>query len=342
MRSCMYRVLIGCCCLVWRPALSQSKFVFERPEMGSPFTISIYAQDSLQAATVADKAFALADSLNAHLSDYIEGSEINRLSATAGHGNYISVSGPLFDILRRSQEAAIQSQGSYDVTIGPLVRLWRKARKTGVLPPKDSIRAAQALMGYRYMHLDENNRSVWLEKPGMRLDIGGLGKGFVAAAALDLITREGFPSSMVNAGGKIVAGMAPPGRKGWLIAINAPGEKQVLMSRMIWLRQMAVATSGDIYQYVEFNGRRYSHIVDPRTGMGLTRRRNVTAIAADGTTADWLATACSILSWRRSLRLIKHFSNAALLVTEQEGEKIRARYSPGFSNYLNNPESVRK
>lgn len=336
MQSWKFWIMLGCLSLGRLFAAAQTKYVFERPEMGSPFTISLYATDSVLAADAASKAFGVADSLNALLSDYIVGSEINRLSATAGQGRYVPVSPALFDILWRSQEAARLSGGSYDVTIGALVRLWRKARKTGVLPDADSIRVAQALMGYRYMHLDSMRRSVWLEKAGMRLDIGGLGKGFVAAAALELLSRAGFSCAMVNAGGKIVTGAAPPGRKGWLIGINAPGEKQVLMSRMLVLHEMAVATSGDIYQYVEFGGKRYSHIVDPRTGMGLTRRRNVTAIAMDGTTADWLATACSILSWRQSRRLIRRIPHAALLVTEQADQNIRVRYSPGFSEFLNN------
>jgi thiamine biosynthesis lipoprotein len=140
--------------------------------------------------------------------------------------------------------------------------------------------------------------------------------------------------AMINAGGKIVMGPAPPGREGWIIGINAPGEKERILPRMLVLQKISVATSGDIYQYVEFNGRRYSHIVNPRTGIGLTRRRNVTAIAKDGATADWLATACSILSFRQSLRLIRQFPGAALMVTEQRKEKIRAWQSPGFDDYL--------
>ena len=313
----------------------QNKFVFERPEMGSPFTITLYMHDSATAAGAAAAAFHLADSLNAILSDYIDSSEINRLSASSGQGRYVPVSPPLFDILHRSLMAATLSHGSYDVTVGPVVRLWRKARKSKVFPSPDSIRSALARTGYRYLHLDTVARAVWLEKPGMLLDIGGLGKGFVAQAALDLLqVRYGVGSAMVNAGGKIVLGPAPPGRPGWTIGINAPGEKEKILSRLLVLQSISVATSGDIYQYVEFNGRRYSHIVDPRTGIGLTRRRNVTVIAHDGATADWLATACSILSFRQSLRLIRRFPGAALMVTGQGKHKIRAWYSADFDNYL--------
>ena len=168
----------------------------------------------------------------------------------------------------------------------------------------------------------------------MKLDLGGLGKGYVAAAVLRVLGRNGFFCAMVNAGGKIVTGKSPPGKEGWLIGINAPEEKEAILPRLLLLKEISVATSGDIYQYAVFNGRRYSHIVNPKTGIGLTRRRNVTAIAADGTTADWLATACSILSVRKSFRLIKTIPGAALLITERKKNgKIIEKGSPNFRNY---------
>ncbi|HMH20385.1 MAG TPA: FAD:protein FMN transferase [Puia sp.] len=343
--------------LVVQATHGQDKYVFTRPAMGSPFTITICAGgaagddirgtragsgsggdhgragDSLLAAQAAEAAFRKVDTLNGLLSDYIDSSEINRLSATSGQGRYVRVSAPLFDILQRAMLAAQLSAGRYDITIGPVVRLWRQARRSHVFPDADSIRNALRSTGWKYLHLDTAGQSVWLEKPGMQLDVGGLGKGFVAQAALDLLRQRGFPSAMVNAGGKIVAGLPPPGKTGWLIGINAPGEKEVILPQLLLLREMSVATSGDLYQYVELNGRRYSHIVDPRTGIGLTRRRNVTAIAADGTLADWLATACSILSYRESRRLIKRFPGAAIFVTEKRKNGISAKSSPGFGNY---------
>ena len=316
------------------PAFSQKKYSFVRRAMGSPFTITIATDDSLGAARAASNAYGLVDSLNHILSDYIDSSEINRLSATSGQGRYVPVSASLFDILDRAQTAARLTDGGYDITIGPVVRLWRKARKTGIPPVRREIAAALQHCGYRYLHLDTANRSVWLEKAGMQLDVGGLGKGFVAQAVLDRLRSAGFIQTMVNAGGKIVTGPPPAGQSGWIIGINAPGEKEQLLPIYLSLDKMSVATSGDIYQFMEWKGRRYSHIIDPHTGLGLTRRRNVTAIAADGTTADWLATACSILSYRRSLRLIRNFPGAALLVTEKRQGKIIQKSSVIFNQYL--------
>lgn len=315
-------------------AQAQKKFVFESAKMGSPFTVTICSDDSLKAAAAAEAAFKKADTLNNILSDYVDTSEINRLSATSGQGKYVKVSPELYNILSISLQAAKLSNGDFDVTIGPVVRVWRKARKTKVFPDKDSVALALQRSGYRYMHLDSVHQSVWLEKAGMQLDIGGLGKGYVAQIALDLVKDAGFPSAMVNAGGKIVIGDAPPGARGWIIGINVPGDKQAVQQQLLVLHNTSVATSGDIYQHLDFNGVRYSHIVNPKTGIGLTHSANVTAIAPGGAVADWLATACSILPPEKSMALIKKFSGGALLITQLKNEAIVRQQSKGFENFV--------
>ncbi|HVX49535.1 MAG TPA: FAD:protein FMN transferase [Chitinophagaceae bacterium] len=308
--------------------------MFESAKMGSPFTVTICSNDSLQAAAAAEAAFKKADTLNNILSDYIDSSEINRLSATSGQGRYVKVSPELYNILSIGKQAAILSHGSFDVTIGPVVKVWRKARKTNMFPSKDAIAGALQRTGYRYMHLDSVHQAVWLEKPGMQLDIGGLGKGYVAQAALDVIKTHGFNAAMVNAGGKIAAGDAPPGTQGWVIGINVPGKKQAIMQQLLLLKNTSVATSGDIYQHLDFDGKRYSHIVNPKTGVGLTHSANVTAIAAGGAVSDWLSTACSILPAKKAMALIKHFNGGALLVTQWKNGTIIQHRSKGFKNFI--------
>lgn len=317
-------------CLV---STAQKKYVFEKPKMGSPFTISIYTNDSIKAEQVAAKAFALADSLNFILSDYIDSSEINRLSASSGKGVYMHVSEPLFNIIMQAQNAAVLTNGAYDITIGPVVKLWRKARKEKTFPDEDSLKLALQKTGYKYVHIDTIHQRIYLEKKGMLLDVGGLGKGFVAQAALDLIKKNGFNQGMVNAGGKIVTADAPQNQKGWIIGITQPEEKNEILPQMLSLQNIAVSTSGDIYQYVELNGKKYSHIVNPKTGIGLTHQKNVTAIAKDGTTADWLSTACSVLSTKQSMRLVKKIKGAALLITENKKGKIKKKSSALFKTY---------
>ena len=314
----------------------QQKFVFEKPAMGSPFTISIFANDSTKAAEIATSAFHCADSLNAIFSDYIDSSELNRLNATSGQNRYVPVSEALFTILKYSLEAARLSGGSYDISMGPVVKLWRKARKEKVLPNKDSLKNALSKIGYQFIHLNEVQKSVWLEKKGMLLDLGGLGKGYVAQAALNIIQSGGFKSAMVNAGGKIAIGEAPPGREGWRIGIAVPEEKEELIPHLLLLKNTSVATSGDIYQHLDINGKRYSHIINPKTGLGITWQRNVTVIAKDGTISDWLATACSVLSEKKSFQLIKKFPGAALLISEMKDDELIQKRSSNFKDYLEN------
>ena len=323
-------------CLYAQGLYAQKKFVFEEPKMGSPFTISFFANDSAKAAKVAAIAFHCADSLNQIFSDYIDSSELNRLNATSGQNRYVPVSAAMMDILKYALEAARESEGNYDISMGPVVRLWRKARNKKTLPDKDSLQSAMKKVGYKFIHLDSVQQTVWLEKPGMQLDLGGLGKGYVAQAALKLIQQEGFHSAMVNAGGKIVAGEAPPDRQGWRIGITLPEEKEKIMSRLLLLKNTSVATSGDIYQHVDIGGKRYSHIIDPKTGLGITTQRTVTVIAENGTISDWLSTACSVLTIEKSFALIKKVKGAAILITEMKNGKLVKKISENFSNYFEN------
>ena len=138
--------------------------------------------------------------------------------------------------------------------------------------------------------------------------------------------------ALADAGGDIVCSGAPPGKKGWTIAINLPGEKKGYLQKNLLLQNGAVATSGDVYQYITHEGKRYAHIIDPRTGYGVTFQRNVTVVATDGATADWLATACSILPKRKAKRLVRK-KDAALLVMQVKKEKLKSYATQSFAQF---------
>ena len=330
MKEICYTLLVflySCNCI------AQKKYSFEAAKMGSPFSITIYTIDSANAAPVAASAFTLADSINTVLSDYIDSSEINHLSASSGKGEYIQVSSILYQIIQTAQQASVLSNGAFDISTAPIVQLWRKARVTKIFPDKDSITAALKKTGYQYIHPDSVHQSIWLEKPGMQLDVGGIGKGFTAQAVLDFISAKGFNSVMVNAGGNIAVSQSPAHQKGWLIGISEPEQTTVLLPRLLSLQNMTVSTSGDVYQNVEINGKKYSHIVNPKTGIGLTNSKTVTVLAKDATTADWLSTACSVLSTKKAMQLIKKIKNAEVLITELRNGKIKQISSKRFKNY---------
>ena len=289
--------------------------------MGSPFHLVFYAPDSATANTVATAAYHLVDSLNAIFSDYMEESELNALSKTAGSGKFVSVSPLLFDVLARSKQAALSSDGAFSVTIGPLSRLWRRARKTQKFPTKDEVLAAKQKAGIGNLLLDPGTGSVKLAIPGMQLDMGGIAKGYAAQAVIDYLQTQGVTSALADAGGDMACSSPPPGKKGWTVGINVPGKEDDLLAETITISNCAVATSGDVYQYLEHVGKRYSHIIDPRTGYGVLFQRNVTVLAPDGATADWLATACSILPLPRCKQLVKKF-RAQLLITQWKANKV--------------------
>jgi thiamine biosynthesis lipoprotein len=311
----------------------ERKFSFTMPKMGSPFGIVISAGDSAQAAAVATKAFLLVDSLNGIFSDYDSASELSRLSKTAGSGRYYRVSGNLWELIRTAQKAWQKSSGAFDITVGPLSLLWRKARKEHRFPDETEIKAARDLVGFDKIILRPGDSSVLLTRKGMRLDMGGIAKGYIAQQIAAFLALQGMPYSLVDAGGDMAMNKAPGKTGGWKIGINVPETTDELLPRKLLLENMAVATSGDIYQYMEYRGKKYSHIIDPRTGYGITVQRNVTVLARDGADADWLATACSILPVKEALLLAQRMK-AEVLINEVTHGKIRSHFSSGFRNFM--------
>lgn len=309
------------------------KFSFQQPEMGSLFNIVIYSADSATASAAASHVYRMIDTLNGIYSDYLASSELNHLCAKAGSNEWVHVSPTLYNILQTAYRASEISEGSFDISVGPVIRLWRLARQQKKLPDKDSLRAAKNLVGYRLIEIDTIRKAIRLKKAGMRLDLGGIAKGETAQKAYERLCALGFPFSLLDAGGDIVAGEVPPGVDAWHVAINLP-ESEELMLHPLMLQKKAVTTSGDLYQYVAANGKRYSHVIDPRSGKALTNSRNVTVIADKGADADWLTKACSVLPVRKSMRLIKKCPYAEVQIAViKKGKPIFYR-SPGFSAYF--------
>lgn len=314
-------------------AASQLKrYSFTQPKMGSPFTIILYCSDSTTAAEIADKSFYLVDSFVHIFSDYDSTSELMQLCAAAGSVQHVSPD--LMDILKRSEAAAEATNGAFDITIGPLVKRWRRARKTKQFPSQAQIDSLKKYVGYQKMELDTINNRVLLMQKGMSLDLGGIAQGWIAQKVMDFLRSRHITSALVNASGDIVVSDPPPGAAAWSIAINVPGEKEGLLSQSILLQNKSVTTSGDVYQFMEKDGKRYSHITNPSTGYGVTSQRNVTVIANTGADADWLATACSILPVKKAKKLVKKM-HAEMLIAENKKDKIIFYSTKGFSGYWN-------
>jgi len=287
-----------------RPAPAQDvRRQYAELHMGMAVRIVVYAADDATARRAARAAYARIAELEDVMSDYRPESEVRRLAARAGEP--VRVSDELFVVLARAVDLWRRSEGAFDVTVGPFVELWRTARRTGALPLRAALDSAARRVGSDKVHLDSVARTVRLDTPGMRIDLGGIAKGYILDRALDALRVQGVTRALLEAGGDIVLGDPPPGRRGWRIAIAA-GDT-ILANR-------AVSTSGDTEQFVIIGGVRYSHVIDPRTGMGLTSRREATVVAPDGVTADGLATALTLLDDARGARVLQSFPQAVARV----------------------------
>jgi len=258
--------------------------------MGMPVRIVLYA-DEPAAASAARAAFARVAALDAMMSDYRADSEVRQLGRAPV--SWVRVSPELFAVLDRAVEVARASDGAFDPTVGPLVALWRESRSTGRLPDRNALRAARALVGWRRLGLDRGRHAARLAIPGMRLDLGGIAKGYILQEALQVLRTCDAPRALIEAGGDVVVGDAPPDRAGW--RIDTPGANLAFAARAAALTNSAFATSGPTAQFVVIAGVRYSHIVDPHTGLGVTHNLTARVIAGDGATADAVATALSVL-----------------------------------------------
>lgn len=277
------------------------RFEFRETHMGSEFKLVVYCNDEGVASQAARAAFDRIAFLDQKLSDYRVDSELMRLCDQAG-GEPVVVSPDLFEVLRRSKELSERTAGAFDVTINPVVKLWRRARRDHQLPSREQLEAAIGRVGWERMSLDAEARTVQLADKGMRLDVGGIAKGYASDAALAVLREQGISRALVAGAGDIVVGDPPPDQEGWLIGI-APLDSARQPERFLRLKNQAVSTSGDAERYVEIDGIRYSHIVDPRSGLGLTGRSSVTVVAPNGTSSDSLATAISVLGPERGLEL---------------------------------------
>ncbi|HEX5219185.1 MAG TPA: FAD:protein FMN transferase [Verrucomicrobiae bacterium] len=286
--------------------------------MGTLFTIKVYAVDEATARAGADAAFAKVAALDKMLTDYDPESELMQLCQRPV-GEPTRVSDELFEILQESQRIAKLTDGAFDVTIGPVVRLWRRARRAEMLPTPEQLARARASVGWQKLRLDPRARTVTLSVPSMQLDLGGIAKGYAADKALGVLKASGLDRALVAASGDIAVGAPPPTQKGWRVEVGSLATHDARV-RTLWLEHAAVSTSGDAEQFVVIGGKRYSHIVDPQTGIGLTERLQVSVIGKHATQTDAFATAASVLGWERGQAWIR---------TQADLRSVFARFHDG-------------
>lgn len=287
------------------------RFEFSEPKMGTTFRIVCYTDSQEKARTAADAAFTRIDSLNRIFSDYQEDSEVSRLSQTAGSGEKVPISAELWEVLRYSRQLSRKSKGAFDVSIGPLSKLWRRAFRQMEFPNMEKIQEARSLVDFRNVKLYRKGRRARLRTAGMRLDLGGIAKGYTVDAVYQTLLKYGINRALVDGGGDIYAGDPPPGASGWEVQLMA-GEEGTAPKKIVLMRR-AIASSGSTYKYLEWEGEKYSHIIDPRTGMGITETSIINVAAGSCMQADAFASTLSILNDLERAHLLERFPQVALM-----------------------------
>lgn len=301
---------------------TDERFEFTQVHMGVATRLVVVADSREKAEHAACAAFARIEFLEELFSDYRPTSEISRLSASAG-GDFMPIHQETALLLQKAERVREQSLGLFDVTAGPLVALWRRSRDSGVLPTFEEVSAARAQVDGRLVQLRTNGGEyeARLVKPGMRIDFGGIAKGYACDEAMRLLIANGVTSGLIEMGGDIAVRGAPPGATGWNIYVPS-------LRKELVLSDCAISTSGDTEQFVEIGGRRYGHIVDLRTGLGTVQLVQATVITPLGLDSDpWATALCAggpTLA-ARARRILPPGSRVELRITSSRRAQTRLR-----------------
>ncbi len=288
--------------------------------MGVEAHLTLFARGEAAAQAAARGAFARMAEIEQAMSDYRATSEVSRLSEAAGV-QWSPAGRDLRHVLAVAARVSEASGGAFDVTVGPAVIAWRTARRSGQLPAVDDVARLRGLIDWRAVEVDDARALARLTRPGMRLDLGGIAKGYGAAEGLRAMRAHGVTRAMVALAGDVALGEPPPGEQGWRVQV-APGPG-LPASGVLVLRGVNVSTSGDAEQFIEIGGVRHAHIVDPRTALGVTSRMAVTVVEADPAACDALATAACVMEPGAVAAMLERFPRASAILHRIEAGEVR-------------------
>jgi len=311
------------------------RYTFHSNHMGTRFTIILYADDEDLANEASQAAFDRIEELNQLMSDYIEDSELNRLSGKSGSGEVMEISNDLFAVLQESIKISEMTDGLFDVTIGPYTKLWRAVRMEPEprFPDEEELRERGESVGYEYIKLNEEKMTAELTMPGMQLDLGGIAKGYASKEAINILRNYGIYSALVDGGGDIALGAPPPDKNYWEVAIPQKISRDKTDHIMLNMHGKTVTTSGDMFQFIEIDGQRYSHILNPKTGMGATNQIQATVISSNAMYADALASVLTLMEPEEGITFINQIEETEAYLMMSVDDSYQEWETEGFSNY---------
>lgn len=286
--------------------------------MGTQVDVTVLVSDHEQGDRGLRACFGEMERIQALMNIYSEGSQISKLNRLARQ-QWVVPHPEVFWLVQRSLESSRASDGAFDISVGPLVRIWREARRRGVPPSTLEVQAALAHVGYTTIDVDPKGQRLRFLNEGMSLDLGGIAKGYALDKGAEALRREGIQQALLNAGGDILA-LGGKGKDPWIIGIRDPRDPNGLLGSLE-ARDVAVITSGDYERFFVYEGKRYHHILDPRTGFPSRGCRSVTVVGPRATEADALATAAFVMGPSSGLALLEHRPGVEGIVVDERGRK---------------------
>ncbi|MCZ2478982.1 FAD:protein FMN transferase [Aquirufa nivalisilvae] len=326
-KSLLVTAFVICCSFLTQA--QWTKYRFETARMGSPFRIIVSTQDSIGLSNTIKKAQTLAENLEMQLSDYQPISDLSQVNQRAGTGQFYPIQEPFKAILKESLLAYQYSHGNLTIFIGKLVAAWRNARKTKELPASHLLQDWVKALQSPCLEFNADSSAIRLTNSVCQLDVGSIGKGFVAQRVLDFLVKSGYPYALVDAGGKISASQVNPQGDVWKVGLELPNSKKI-STDFLEIKNQSIASSGKTYQQVEIAGKSYSHVINPKTGLGLEHARSATAIAPDGAQADWIATAATIMEIEDIKIMLQRFPRVQVLVWEYQNGELEILLNHGI------------
>ncbi|HKR30774.1 MAG TPA: FAD:protein FMN transferase [Terriglobales bacterium] len=294
-------------------------FSQSRNAMGTVFAIHLYAESEIQALSFFEGAFEEVERLEETLSKFRPSSEIcriNRLAATQP----VTTDPEIFSLIVESLRYSEQTCGSFDITVGPLMRTWGFFRSEGHFPDAGELSAARERTGFDKVLLDRGSRTIQFSVPEMELDVGAIGKGYAVDRTADILREAGVHAALVVAGSSSVYAVgAPPDEDGWKIHVPDPVDRTRKIST-VKLRDQAISTSGSYERFFELDGRRYCHVMDPRTGMPVEGVLQSTLIGSEGAMTDAISNALFVLG-AQGKELFSKFERISALSVLADGPR---------------------
>jgi thiamine biosynthesis lipoprotein len=287
---------------------------FRTRTMGTWGTVNIASNDS---ASVADPALAsllVFHHVDSLMSNWTETSEVARINREAGKST-ITIDSEVARVIATSLEVARATNGAADITVEPLVRLWGFLGGTPHVPASEDIKSLLPQIGYQKIRLDEKQPSIALSRDDVRIDLGGIAKGYAVDGAADVLRKAGIANALVDLTGNMTAIGNAPGHDGWVVGVRDPSDKEKHLLR-VHLHDEAISTSGNYEQFVDAGGKRYGHIMDPRTGWPASGVSSVTVVAKSALTCDAWDTGLFVLGSAKACQLAKARDDIAIIVIE--------------------------